>query len=260
MIQAPRGEASTGSDSAEQRQALERGTLRGWPRSALRWLLLQIIRPFISLTVDGLERVPKTGSFLVVCNHLHNADPILLEMALPRPVHLMAKQELFRNPILGWLVRRTGAFPVNRGRADRAALRHAEALLRSGIPVGMFPEGTRSKSRSLQAAYPGAGLIALRSRAVILPAAIYGTEELPFNGDPASRSGAPNRRASRYRVTIRFGAPFALPTEVEGVRHGAAQASAILMAAIADLLPPAYRGVYGDGREPAGERVGIDAR
>lgn len=260
MSQAPRGEAATNSGSAEKRRALERGTLRGWPRSVLRWLLLQMIRPFISLTVHGLERVPKTGSFLVVCNHLHNADPILLEMALPRSVHLMAKQELFRNPILGWLVRRTGAFPVNRGRADRAALRHAEALLGSGIPVGMFPEGTRSKSWTLQAAYPGAGLIALRSGAPILPAAIFGTEELPFNGDPPSRSGARSRRVSRFRVTIRFGAPFAVPIEVDGVRLGAAQASASMMAAIADLLPQDYRGVYRDGLAPADEGAASASR
>jgi 1-acyl-sn-glycerol-3-phosphate acyltransferase len=220
-------------------------------------LLLQLIRPFIKLRIERLDLVPTTKSFLVVANHLHNADPILLELALPRSVHLMAKRELFANPALGWLVRRFGTFPVERGRPDRKAIRHAETLLANGIPVGMFPEGTRSKTGTLQSGFPGAGLVALRSDATILPAAIFGTEALPFNGVRPLRT--PIQRRSKWRrhqVTIRFGTPFTVPTELAGARVSASDATKIVMGELARLLPAAYRGVYGNGSdEPAEEKV-----
>lgn len=232
---APASAAKRGDDTVDHR----RGTLRGWPRRVVRWLLLHALRPFLDLTIEGLGNIPATGPFLFVANHAHNADPILLEIAVTRPVHFMAKQELFRNPILGWAIRRAGAFPVDRGRPDRAAIRHAEALLAQGIAAGMFPEGTRSKTGRLQPAFLGAGLIAVRSGVPILPAAIVGTESpslrQPNAGEPAQR---------RRRVTIRFGAPFALPTKIEGDRVTAAQATELMMTEIARLLPDAYRGVY----------------
>lgn len=221
-----------------------RGTLRGWPRAVVRQLLLWAIRPFLEFTIEGLENVPASGPVLFVANHAHNADPILLEMAMTRPVHFMAKQELFRNPLLAWLIRRAGAFPVDRGRPDRTAIRHAETLLAQGIAVGMFPEGSRSKSGRLQPAFPGAGLIAVRSGAPILPATIVGTEHpslRPPDANPNAKAGGP---AQRRRVTIRFGAPFSLPTEIDGARVNAAQATELMMTEIARLLPAAYRGVY----------------
>ena len=125
-------------------QDLNRGTLRGRPRRLVRAALLSALKRLLPLRIQGLEYVPSTGAVLVVANHLHNADPILLEIAFPRPLHFMAKRELFGVPVLGWIVRRIGAFPVDRRRADRAALRRAEAALAQGIAIGIFPEGTRS--------------------------------------------------------------------------------------------------------------------
>lgn len=222
-----------------------RGTLRGWPRVVVRRLLLLALRPFLQLTIEGLENVPASGPLLVVANHAHNADPILLEMAITRPLHFMAKQELFRNPLLAWGLRRAGAFPVDRGRPDRAAIRHAEALLAQGIAVGMFPEGTRSKSGKLQPAFPGAGLIAVRSGAPILPATIVGTERPSLRlANTASKTGAGGTVQRRHQVTIRFGVPFALPTATDGSRINAAVATELMMTELARLLPAAYRGVY----------------
>lgn len=222
-----------------------RGTLRGRPRAVVRRLLLLVIRPFMDLTIEGLENVPASGPLLFVANHVHNADPILLEMAITRPVHFMAKQELFRNPVLAWLLRRAGAFPVDRGRPDRAAIRRAEALLAQGIAVGMFPEGTRSKSGRLQPAFPGAGLIAVRSGALILPAAIVGTENPSLHqagARPGAGAGDPAQR--RRRVAIRFGEPFSLPAGSSGTRFSATQATELIMTEIARLLPVTHRGVY----------------
>jgi 1-acyl-sn-glycerol-3-phosphate acyltransferase len=211
----------------------------------LRWGLLQAIRPFLKLTIIGLENVPPQAPFLFVANHLHNADPILFEIVLKRPVHFMAKQELFRNPILAWLIRRMGTFPVDRGRPDRAAIRHAEALLANGVPVGMFPEGTRSTTGALRPAFPGAGLIAIRARVDVLPAAIIGTEHLSFKQRNGRRSpgGAP-WPFQRPKITIRFGSPVSLEAPKDGSRLNAAAATDAMMHQIARLLPEQYQGVY----------------
>lgn len=224
----------------------ERGTLRGWPRTVVRWLLLQVMRPFLDLTIIGLDNVPSRGPFLFVANHLHNADPILLEIALTRPVHFMAKKELFRNRILGWAIRRFGTFPVDRGRPDRAAIRHAEALLAQGVAVGMFPEGTRSTTGALQRAFPGAGLIAVRTQVPILPAVITGTEQISrkrrrgHDGEDDT-----TRRFRRPQVTIRFSKPMTLAPPEDDSRLGAAAATELMMQEIVRLLPEQYRGVYG---------------
>jgi 1-acyl-sn-glycerol-3-phosphate acyltransferase len=239
--------APSGSPPPSQPPAdYERGTLRGWPRTVIRWLLLQAMRPFLDLTIIGLENVPPRGPFLFVANHLHNADPILLEIALKRPVHFMAKKELFRNRILGWLIRRFGTFPVDRGRPDRAAIRHAEALLAHGVAVGMFPEGTRSTTGALQRAFPGAGLIAVRTQVPIVPAAITGTEQLSWRR-PRVQDGQDdaNGRVRRPRVTIRFGEPVTLEPPDNDSRLGAAAATELMMQEIVKLLPAQYRGVYG---------------
>ena len=211
----------------------------------VRAIVLALLRPFVALTVEGLDQVPRTGGFLLVANHLHNADPILIQAALKRPVHFMAKEELFRVPLISTIARLAGSFPVNRQRPGRAAIRHARELLAHGIPVGMFPEGTRSKTGQLATAYPGAGAIAVASRCPIAPVAIWGTERLPGGAGSGQRRRRSSRFDYRYSVTVRFGEPFDLsPALLEAPRASAA-ATAEIMAAIASILPPSYHGVYG---------------
>jgi 1-acyl-sn-glycerol-3-phosphate acyltransferase len=218
--------------------------LRGWPRAVVRWLILTLIRPVIALTIEDLDRVPEDGAFLLVANHLHNADPVLIMAALHRPVHFMAKQELFREPILALILRLVGAFSVDRDRPGRAAIRQAEVLLANDIPVGMFPEGTRSRTGLLGPAFAGAGLIAARSRQPIIPVAIWGTERLP--GGAGAKSLAPGRRwpRSRYPVEIRFGEAFTLPPEVFDQRRPAIAATSMIMEKIASMLPDDYYRPY----------------
>ena len=182
---------------------------------------------------------------IVAGNHLHNADPILLEIAMPRPLHFMAKKELFGIPVVSWIVRHTGTFPVDRGKADRSAIRNAEARLRQGIAIGMFPEGTRSVARSLKAALPGAAALAQLTGAPVLPVAITGSERLPFNGAKGRRrDGLPNPDPGHRGVRLEFGAPFTIPREIDGRRVTHDEATEWLMAEIVRMLPADYRGVY----------------
>jgi 1-acyl-sn-glycerol-3-phosphate acyltransferase len=222
---------------------LARGTLRGRPFRLLRVVVLAVLRGLIGLRVEGAEHVPPTGPLLVVFNHLHNADPIILSAAFPRPMHFMAKKVLFGIPVVNRIIRRVGAFPVDRGKADRSAIRRAEATLAQGIPVAMFPEGTRSRSRALQPAQPGAALLALRAGVPVVPVAITGSEFFPGNGRKSGPRQRPSLRAMR-RVRVQIGQPFTLPREIDGRRITNEEAAERMMRELASLLPPQYRGAY----------------
>lgn len=219
-------------------------TLRGRPRAVVRFVLEGLFRVLIGFRVSGLEHVPPSGPLIVAGNHLHNADPVLIEVAFPRQLQYMAKKELFSTPVVSWVVRIIGCFPVDRARTDRSAIRNAEARLRQGIPIGMFPEGTRSVTRSLKSALPGAAAIAQLSGAPILPVAITGSERLPFNGAKGRLGDRPRPKGGRRGVQVRFGEPFTIPREIDGRRLTHEEATERLMAALVALLPPEYHGVY----------------
>lgn len=220
---------------------LRKGTLRGIPFVFVRFVLLGVCRVMLGLRVEGIHNVPKSGGLLVLSNHLHNADPVLICIAAPRPIHFMAKQELMKIPVIGRIIRFAGAFAVDRGRADRAAIRRAIATLDQGIAVGVFPEGTRSITQRIEKVLAGAGLIALKGGSPIVPLAITGSERLPFNG---SKSGEPGLNRSRRGVTIRFGEPFTMPPTVDGKRTSPDMAIDLIMHRIAELLPESYQGIY----------------
>lgn len=226
------------------KEAIERGTIRGVPRRIVRRAIISLFFLLFRMRIKHLERVPKEGGVLVVANHIHNADPILLNAAYPRPIHFMAKKEAFEVPVLPWILRWTGAFPVDRGKSDRAAIKRALAALEHGIAVAMFPEGTRSRVFALQKAHPGAGLLALTADVVVQPAAITGTERLPMNGAKGKATGDLERDPGHSGVQILFGEPFRVPREIDGRRVTAEEATEILMREIARLLPEDYRGIY----------------
>ncbi len=222
--------------------------MRGRVFWLIRTILLALFRVLFGLKIKGLENIPKSGGVLIVANHLHNADPVVIAVACTRPIHYMAKRELFEVPVIRSILRFGGAFPIDRGNPDRWAIRRSEETLKQGIALGMFPEGTRSKTGSMKAALPGAGLIGLRAHAPVLPVAVMGTERLPFNGK------RPVGRAKGFRgATVVFGKPFDLSREVDGKRLTADDASTLMMRRVADLLPEQYRGVYGENSQSTGE-------
>ena len=133
-----------------------------------------IFKPWYRIEAIGVENFPKEGGVLLCANHIHNFDPIVVGIMAPRPVHYMAKEEIFRVPVLGGIVKKCNAFPVKRGFSDREALRTGLKILKDGNVFGLFPEGTRSKNGELGKGLSGAGFFALRTEANVVPCAVIG--------------------------------------------------------------------------------------
>ncbi len=120
----------------------------------------------------GNQNVPQKGPLVVVANHGSHLDPPILGHVLGRPIAFMAKKELFDIPVLNWVIRSCGAYPVNRGGGDRQAIRAAIEKLSSGSAIGLFLDGTRQKDGRINKPMSGAALLAARSGAFLLPVAI----------------------------------------------------------------------------------------
>ncbi|PRX29499.1 1-acyl-sn-glycerol-3-phosphate acyltransferase [Orenia metallireducens] len=140
--------------------------------------------------IEGLENIPKDGGLIVVANHQSNFDPPILGCSLNRHVHFMAKEELFDGFIKNAYMRAVGSFPVKRGAADMGAIKTALKLLKDGQVLGLFPEGTRSKTGKLRKAKLGAVMLAVKSKAPIVPVGLKGTQH-PFKEDLEINIGKP---------------------------------------------------------------------
>ncbi len=123
---------------------------------AFAWVLMTILGP---TKIKGSYRVPKEGGVLILSNHLSDIDPILVQLACPRPIHFMSKSELFEMGFLGKVLLFFKAFPVKRGEPDRDALKYAANLLKEGEVVCVFPEGQLSETGELQELKAGVALI-----------------------------------------------------------------------------------------------------
>jgi len=220
---------------------------------ALDWTLTRIyIRKF---EVVGRENLPREGAIIVASNHLNNADPPMIALAIrPRFPMYMAKREMIRWPILGPAFRLFGAFPVRRGAADLAALHAAIEHLEQGALLVMFPEGTRSRTGGLTKGHPGTAMIALRSKVPIVPVAITGSENIGWPWIFLKPFSVPH-------IKVVIGEPFRLPEHDKITAETAAEGTGIIMRTIASMLPEKYRGVYADALranpEPAKKAEGV---
>jgi len=186
----------------------------------------------------GTENVPQTGRLVLVANHVHVLDPVLLQFGCPRWISFMAKEELFRSHLLGFWIRWAGAFPIRRrgGISEKQKiLDSARARLEAGEVLGVFPEGHRNRDGKLRRSKPGPAVIASRTDTAILPVGIIGTDKIKGISWLWKRPG----------IVIRIGKPFRLPPVNGRLSRSQMQSlSDQLMEEIAALLPREYRGDY----------------
>lgn len=117
----------------------------------------------------GVENVPAQGAYILASNHRRAVDPIIMGMGLKRQVLFMAKEELFKNKFLNWFIRKLGAFPVSRGKADTGAVKHFEQQVKNGNLIGVFIEGTRAKDDNFLPPKNGVSLIAWDTKTPVIP-------------------------------------------------------------------------------------------
>lgn len=145
----------------------------------IKRVVILLTKLFYRVRCDGSEKLPKDGPVIICSNHKSYWDPIFIGAVFKRPVFFMAKQELFKVPLLKQLVTALHAFPVNRQNPDRAAINRSLEILNSGRVLGLFPEGTRCREENrLGKPYNGVALIAFHSSASVLPVAIFGTNRI----------------------------------------------------------------------------------
>ncbi len=144
-----------------------------------RVLAFLVLMPLFFIKVVGRKNFKVEGGCLVICNHKSNWDPIVLGFSNTyRPVGYMAKEELFRSKPANFFLRRLHAIPISRGKGDIGAVKAALKALRAGETIGIFPEGTRSKTGELLPFGQGAALFALKTEVPVVPVYISGDYKL----------------------------------------------------------------------------------
>jgi 1-acyl-sn-glycerol-3-phosphate acyltransferase len=207
-------------------------TLYRTAQHVIRFLAAALIREVI---VEGQEHIPKSGPFLMATNHLSFLDSPIMFMSMPRILYLLAG-ERYQRHAFGPILRIAGAIFVRRGEIDREALRQALAALEDGYALAVAVEGTRSRTGGLIEGKTGAAYLATRAGVPILPAVMWGTEQIGPSWKRLRRGGPAH---------VRFGPLIRLP-------DGRARSADLeyhtdeIMTTLAALLPEAYRGVYRD--------------
>lgn len=135
-------------------------------------LLFPIFKLLFFLKVNGKENIPKTGGFILCSNHMSNLDPVFLGLAQRRQLFFMAKSELFRNKFASFIIRRLGAFPVERGAGDGKAIKTGEEILCEGNVMTIFLEGGRTKTGELMRPRSGCALLVQQMQVPVVPACI----------------------------------------------------------------------------------------
>ena len=195
---------------------------------AVRRVAAALMRALFGLEARGVEHVPAEGPVLFVANHASLLDPPAVGGCAPRQLYFLAKEQLFRIPLFGALIRAVNARPVKRGGADPVALRAALRVLEEGGALLIFPEGSRGPEGVLRPPRPGAAMLAVMTGAPVVPVYVRGTGR-------AWPTGRWLPRPAKVRVT--FGPPlrFAAGRRGEERKQAYERASREMMAAIARL-------------------------
>jgi 1-acyl-sn-glycerol-3-phosphate acyltransferase len=174
----------------------------GWTYAFVRILVSLPTLLIYRVRAVGVENVPKSGALILAPNHFSQMDHFFVGLYLRRKVRFMAKSQMFGPPVLTYIYKHGGVFPVRRGHRDEESIETALTILGQEGMLLVYAEGGRSRSGELGDVKPGIGRIALESGAPVVPVAIQGSERV--------------RRWKRFRfpkVTVQFGEPIEFPTE-----------------------------------------------
>ncbi|MCZ6635980.1 MAG: AMP-binding protein [bacterium] len=186
--------------------------------------------------IEGLEHIPPSGPLIIAANHQNILDALLFYGIFPRPVSFLVVEHWQRVPFISWFLKQAGdAIYIDRDRSDSKALKQALNVLRSGQTLLAAPEGTVSHTGGLIQGHNGLPFLAATAPAPILPLVAYGHERLSVHW----------RKARRAPIQIKIGAPIRLPSGPCGPEQLNTYTD-YLMATLARLLPPEYRGVYAE--------------
>lgn len=199
-------------------------------------LLKLVAKLCLRVTTQGMENLPQDGPFLIVINHLGDADAPALVSALPFTPDALGKIELYDLPILGRLMDWYGIIWLHRGRPDKRALRSALDGLAQGRVIIIAPEGRYSLTGGLEEGTSGAAFLAYKSGVPLVPIVVTGTENANVYGHM--------KRWQRAPVHIRVGKMFRLAEQASARQEALSRGTSQIMAALAELLPERYRGEY----------------
>jgi 1-acyl-sn-glycerol-3-phosphate acyltransferase len=182
----------------------------------VRGVLEVVCRIWFRMEIDGRENLPTNGPFIISPIHRSFLDSPIIGAANPNLMRFMGKESLWTSRPLGWFLSAMGGFPVQRGTADRDALKAALAVIARGEPLVMFPEGTRQSGPTVCHMFDGPSYVACRTGAPIVPVGIGGSESAmpkgkrfvrpvkvvtvigrPIHPPPLKESGRVSRRAVR---------------------------------------------------------------
>lgn len=183
-------------------------------------LFIRILKALLSrlgkVTVSGVENLGGQEGKVVVCNHVGWADPLWVGYsALPQTLHQMAKKELFKNPVMGWLVQSGGGFPIDRGRPSAATIKQVISLVEQGKLVLIFSNGTRSRNQA--EVKRGAATIALHAKGQIVPAHYEGPAQIRFI-----------HLLRRPAIRVTFGTPIIISSDAPADKEAALRLTAEL--------------------------------
>ncbi len=211
-------------------------------RTILRGLIRVAFAVLTRFSIEGTENLPSDGPILIVANHFHFVDPVAIIRVMPWPLDFIGGHRMPNAPTgVKWLTKLWGTFRVRRAGSSTEALRTGEVVLNAGGVLGIFPEGG-SWATILRPPRPGAAYLACRTGAIVVPVGLDGLTDI----FPSVR------RFRRAKVTVRIGEPLGPFSPVERGRAGRKMIATIgdtFMRRIAELIPPARRGVFSEDPE-----------
>jgi 1-acyl-sn-glycerol-3-phosphate acyltransferase len=176
----------------------------------VRFLIWLVAKVLWRISFEGLQNVPRTGPFVLAPVHRSFIDFGLVSAVTRRPMGFMGKESLWKNRALGAFITHLGAYPVNRGAPDRESLRRTLAILESGKPLVLFPEGTRRSGPVIEHLAEGAAFVASRAGVPLVPVGIGGSERALPKGKALPRL---------VKIHVIVGEPLVPAPVAEGARH-----------------------------------------